>query len=53
MEWLVYEPETETIIKRGFADNTVAEAWVTAQVENGIEAARQWIICQDADGFGS
>jgi hypothetical protein len=53
MEWLVYEPETETIIERGFADNVAAERWVTEQIANGVEAARGWIICQDAEGFGS
>jgi hypothetical protein len=53
MEWLVYEPETETIIERGFADNVAAENWVTEQVKSGVEAARFWIICQDAEGFGS
>lgn len=53
MEWLVYDPETETIIERGFADNVAADNWVTEQVKKGVEDAKHWIICQDADGFGS
>lgn len=51
--WLVYEPDTETIIERGFADNVAADKWVSKKIEDGVEAARHWIICEDAEGFGS
>lgn len=49
--WLVFDPTSETIVERGFEGNVAAEAWVQQQIEDGVEDARQWIICEDAEGF--
>jgi len=49
--WLVFDPTTSTIVERGFADNAVADEWVQQQIEDGMEAARHWIICPDVEGF--
>lgn len=49
--WLVFDPVTETIIERGFADNNIADQWVQNQIMEGNEAARNYIICPDVEGF--
>jgi hypothetical protein len=49
--WLIYDPATETIVEKGFENNVKADEWVVKQIEDGVEDARNWIICPDSPGF--
>lgn len=49
--WLVFDPGSETVVERGFADNAAADQWVEQQIADGVLDARHWIICENAEGF--